>query len=185
MLPLAAAAKILCVFQLPPLLPPAAFKWVLCKCKSGEIIAAGMQQQHPRTSHNDGRRFPDNAGIPQPPPPQQQQLHKHHQQQERQKVDGTAQAPSWKAWHVLFWLVKGWWCSALWWVCFACCMLLWCLAYAKADDGGEFATSLDFVIYFSRVRFCTSAPSNFIIVTLTPVISMVCRSLLASQPCAS
>ena len=147
------------------------------------FVVFEVMQQHPRASQKDGRRLPDTSGLPKPP--QQQLPQKHHQQQEPHQVDASEKAPSFKAWHVLWWIVKGWWCSALWWVCFAFCMLLWCLAYAKADDGGEFTTPLDFLMYLTRVLLRADPSFNFVILALTPDFTMSRRLSLALRPCAS
>ena len=98
-------------------------------------------QQNLRASENDGLSHPSNSG-------------KEQQAKIRQaQVDAQLDAPRWNASQVVWWMCKGWWNSSLWWSFFAGATLMWCLAYAKADDGGELSSTLEFLGYFTRVRF--------------------------------
>ena len=101
-----------------------------------------MQQPRLRASQSETVKLSNNAG-PQPPLKSHQGLH---------HVDASPQVRSWNAGRLLLWACKGWWDSAVWWSCFACGLLVWCLAKAKEDDGGDFAGTLHFCLYFARVR---------------------------------
>ena len=109
-----------------------------------------MQPPHLRSSQNG--RLSSNMG--------QQQQPKTQQAQGQQQVDAPSQSSSWSAKRAILWVCKGWWNSAMWWLCFACALLVWCLAYAKEDDGGDIAGTLQFCQYFVRVSFCTQ-PCDF------------------------
>jgi hypothetical protein len=98
-------------------------------------------QHRVRSAQNDGLNRISNSG------------NEHQAKLRLDQVDAQIDPPRWNASQVLWWICKGWWNSALWWSFFAFATLMWCLVYAKADDNGELSSTLDFSIYFVRVRF--------------------------------
>jgi hypothetical protein len=101
-----------------------------------------MQSNARATKLNDGRLSDRSSQLQSP---KQVTDHQHGDS----SPEPLSRIPS----RLLWWIVKGWWNSLLWWACFACGVFLWCLAFARADDGDEFETILHFFIYFGRVRF--------------------------------
>jgi hypothetical protein len=106
-----------------------------------------MQQLAPRASQSDGLRHA-RSSVPQQP----------STSQAKHEADAPSHAPNWSASKAIVWVFKGWWNSAAWWACFACGLFFWCFAYAKADDGSDFSSTLPFLIYFTRVRLSSRNP---------------------------
>ena len=106
-----------------------------------------MQQLAPRASQGDGLRHA-RSSVPQQP----------STSQAKHEADAPSHAPNWSASKAIVWVFKGWWNSAAWWACFACGLFFWCFAYAKADDGSDFSSTLPFLIYFTRVRLSSRNP---------------------------
>lgn len=128
-----------------------------------------MQQQHLRAPQNNGLNLTSNSG-------------KEQQAKSRSAiVDSQLDAPSWNASQAIWWFCRGWWNSTLWWALFAGVILIWCLAYAKADDGSEFSSALQFLSYFFRVRFCKH---NLIHQQIISHLMSGPRFLPALPPCA-
>ena len=147
-----------------------------------------MQQPPMRASQNDSVKRTSNMV--------QQQQSKSQEAQRQQQVDTSPQESVKTNWNagasrVILWICKGWWNSASWWLCFASGLLIWCLVYAKDEDGGEFAGTLYFCMYFIRVSFFAHSSDSFFSLQLSPgkkgaqtkVLRQACRPQVLMQSC--
>ena len=106
-----------------------------------------MQQPQPRPAQHGSLKVPSNSAQQQQPASQRDTGQK--------QLGATPRASGGSVWRVLLWICRGWWNSALWWLIFSCGWLVWCVAYARADDGGAFEGTLQFCLYFIRVGLRT------------------------------